>query len=74
MILYNYFPLHIKLGGYDYSEIILVLESTGKLLQNGLGRDVKFAHDTEVSGESRPWMILARDRLIYKLMNGEVEV
>ena len=35
---------------YDYSENILVQESTGKLLQDELGWNVKFAYNTEVLG------------------------
>ena len=37
---------------YDYSENILVQESTGNLLQNELGWDVKFAYNTEVLGKN----------------------
>lgn len=32
---------------YDYSENILVQESAGNLLQNELGWDVKFTHNTK---------------------------
>ena len=35
---------------YDYSENILVQESTGNLLKNELGWDVAFAYNTEVLG------------------------
>lgn len=35
---------------YDYSENILVQESAGKLLQDELGWNVKFAYNTEVLG------------------------
>lgn len=37
---------------YDYSENILVQESTGNLLQDELGWDVKFAYNTEVLGDN----------------------
>lgn len=37
---------------YDYSENILVQESSGNLLENELGWDVKFAYNTEVLGEN----------------------
>lgn len=37
---------------YDYSENILVQESTGHLLEDELGWEVKFAFDTEVLGET----------------------
>lgn len=37
---------------YDYSENILVQESTGHLLEDELGWEVKFAFDTEVLGEN----------------------
>ena len=37
---------------YDYSENILVQNSTGNLLQNELGWDVQFAYNTEVLGEN----------------------
>lgn len=36
---------------YEYSENILVQENAGKLLQDELGWEVKFAYDTEVLGE-----------------------
>ena len=36
---------------YDYSENILVQESAGKLLQDELGWDVRFAYNTEVLGD-----------------------
>ena len=37
---------------YDYSENILVQESTGHLLQNELGWDVAYAYNTEQLGEN----------------------
>ena len=37
---------------YDYSENILVQNSTGNLLQNELGWDVQFAYNTEVLGDN----------------------
>lgn len=37
---------------YDYSENILVQESSGHLLQNELGWDVQFAYNTEVLGKN----------------------
>ncbi|MDU2830012.1 MAG: type I restriction endonuclease subunit R [Anaerococcus sp.] len=37
---------------YDYSENILVQESAGNLLRDELGRDVKFAYNTEVLGKN----------------------
>ena len=36
---------------YDYSENILVQESSGKLLRDELGWEVKFAYNTEVLGK-----------------------
>ena len=36
---------------YDYSENILVQESAGNLLHNGLGWDVQFAYNTETLGK-----------------------
>lgn len=37
---------------YDYSENILVQESSGNLLHDELGWDVKFAYNTEILGEN----------------------
>ena len=37
---------------YEYSENILVQESSGKVLKDKLGWDVKFAYNTEVLGEN----------------------
>ena len=37
---------------YEYSENILVQESSGKVLQGKLGWDVVFAYNTEVLGEN----------------------
>ena len=37
---------------YDYSENILVQESTGNLLRDELGWDVRFAYNTEVLGKN----------------------
>lgn len=37
---------------YDYSENILVQESTGNLLRDQLGWDVQFAYNTEILGEN----------------------
>ena len=37
---------------YDYSENILVQESSGNLLHDELGWDVKFAYNTEELGEN----------------------
>ena len=37
---------------YDYSENILVQESSGNLLHDELGWDVKFAYNTEVLGKN----------------------
>ena len=65
---------------HDYSENILIRDSAGNVLRDELGWEVAMAYNSEKLGANGTTINFvahatkARDRLLPKLMNGEIEV
>ena len=65
---------------YEYSENILIWDSAGNMLRGELGWEVAMAYNSEKLGANGTTLnsvahaTKARDRLLPKLINGEIEV